>query len=191
MSRRTKLLITAVFLVLLGIVAVYAVRLWTVKEPLRFRVVGVSRPVRGEPPHPEWRLVRYEIEVRNVTSVPVSIERVFVIPGDEDEIWFEYKGRNISRYGWRDGNNIGGHKTEQMDLYFYGGVTDDEDLYPWDVTYEWEVPPLRRMNSWLRENTPGFVRYRIPSPYPSYSTATLEFPPGSRVYVWPGEASRR
>ena len=40
MSRRAKLLIAALFLVLLGIPVVYAILTWSIDSPLRFRCVA-------------------------------------------------------------------------------------------------------------------------------------------------------
>jgi hypothetical protein len=188
MSRRTKLIIIGILLVLLGIVAVYAASLWRVKDPLRFRVVGVSHPVRGNPPYPDWRLIRYEIEAKNVSSVPISIKRVFIYPASVDEVWFEYKGRKISRStGLREGIEVGGHKTERMAFFFYTGVTEDEEANPWDVTYLWEVPLLHRVNSWLRANAPAPVRFHIQPHDASYGTAALEFAPDYHLRAAPAD----
>ncbi|RBP36940.1 hypothetical protein DES53_11581 [Roseimicrobium gellanilyticum] len=70
MSRRSKLLITALFLVLLGIPIGYVLYGWNVPEPLRFRVV--AHEVEPEVPVPETTH-HLRIEVQNTSSVPVYL----------------------------------------------------------------------------------------------------------------------
>jgi hypothetical protein len=66
MSRRTKLLITALFLVLLAIPTVYITFTWNPQEPWRARIVEVQDEQGGE----KKKLV---IEVENISSVPLCI----------------------------------------------------------------------------------------------------------------------
>ena len=73
MSRRTKLIIFAVFLVLLAVPAAHVARIWSVHEPLRFRLVSQSGPVMVTTPSGDEEELRYEIEATNVTDVPIEI----------------------------------------------------------------------------------------------------------------------
>jgi hypothetical protein len=66
MSRRTKLLITALFFVLLAIPAVYVILSWSPHEPWRARLVAVQDHQGGE----KKNLV---VEVENTSSVPLCI----------------------------------------------------------------------------------------------------------------------
>ncbi|QIF01988.1 hypothetical protein [Roseimicrobium sp. ORNL1] len=71
MSRRTKLLITALFLVLLGILAVYLFQSWKPENPLRFQVVSVTSPTpaTGRQYHPYL----LEFTVTNTSRVPMTL----------------------------------------------------------------------------------------------------------------------
>ncbi|QIF01964.1 hypothetical protein [Roseimicrobium sp. ORNL1] len=66
MSRRTKLIITALFLVLLVIPVVYVILSWNPHEPWRARLVAVQDHQGGE----KKEVV---IEVENISSVPLCI----------------------------------------------------------------------------------------------------------------------
>ncbi|QIF01966.1 hypothetical protein [Roseimicrobium sp. ORNL1] len=68
MSRRTKLIITALFLVLLAIPVVYAVLTWRPQNPLRFRQLGES-VLRDETGKVYYS--RKLLEVRNISVAPV------------------------------------------------------------------------------------------------------------------------
>jgi hypothetical protein len=74
MSRRTKLIITAIFLVLLGIPVVYTVLTWSIEPPLSFRCVAALPEEMlqwnsGGPPEPSTPFI---IEVRNPSPYPVG-----------------------------------------------------------------------------------------------------------------------
>jgi hypothetical protein len=70
MSRRAKLLITALLLVLLAIPIGHGFYLWRLPDPLRFRVVAHHKQIESSPDDILHRLV---IEVRNTRAVPVYI----------------------------------------------------------------------------------------------------------------------
>jgi hypothetical protein len=79
MSRRTKLLVTAVFLVLLAVPAVYLVLSWAPPSPLRFRVLSERVEHSGKP------VKILEIEVLNTSGItPVEFEGALwgVSPGE-------------------------------------------------------------------------------------------------------------
>jgi hypothetical protein len=123
------------------------------------------------------RVMRCEIEARNVSSVPVTLKRVLIHGAPHDEVWFEYQGWKISGdIGLPEGVGIGGHKTAQFTLCFYVGEIESEDdtEYPWEITYLWEVHTFRRVNEWLRANTPAPLRRQIQNYQPSYDSAILE-----------------
>lgn len=81
MSRRTKLIITALFLVLVSIPVVYVVLTWSPAEPLRFRVVG-DRTV--ETPRDGRTRRVLEIEIENTSMVPVQTMSGSLILRDQD-----------------------------------------------------------------------------------------------------------
>jgi hypothetical protein len=69
MSRRTKLIITALFLVLLGIPTIYVVLTWHAVNPLRFRLV--SPPPKPGDDRP--RTMEFEVENTSAASIHVLI----------------------------------------------------------------------------------------------------------------------
>jgi len=70
MSRRTKFLIAALFLVLLGIPLGYVCYSWRVPDPLRFRIVAHEFE-RDLDFGGSWNW--YYIEVRNTSAIPVYL----------------------------------------------------------------------------------------------------------------------
>jgi hypothetical protein len=79
MSRRTKLLITALFLVLLAIPIAYVALTWTVKKPLRVRYVGLGEPEMSLlSPFNSRRtlLVPVQLELENTAFAPIYISQV-------------------------------------------------------------------------------------------------------------------
>ncbi|MEZ0275295.1 MAG: hypothetical protein ACAH88_10355 [Roseimicrobium sp.] len=70
MSRRTKLIITAIFLVLLGIPLAHVFWSWRPENPLCFSIVAQTLPSFGHGPFRERVLV---VEVRNTSHVPVYL----------------------------------------------------------------------------------------------------------------------
>ncbi|QIF01978.1 hypothetical protein [Roseimicrobium sp. ORNL1] len=77
MSRRAKLLLTGIFLLLLAIPATYVALTWRVADPLRFRYVGigevhmVDNPFAPDAGAPKQRWVWIFIEVQNTTKLPI------------------------------------------------------------------------------------------------------------------------
>jgi hypothetical protein len=67
MSRRTKLTITTLFLVLLGIPVVYLAFTWSPVEPLRFRLLSLH------PLPADTSRELLEIEVTNTSAVPIHL----------------------------------------------------------------------------------------------------------------------
>jgi hypothetical protein len=79
MSRRTKLLITALFIVLLGIPLAYVALTWSPENPLRFSIVTQALPPAGDERPRERVLV---VEVRNTSSVPVYLSDAKLVAFD-------------------------------------------------------------------------------------------------------------
>jgi len=75
MSRRTKLIILAIFFVLLAIPAVYLAFHWHPRSPLRFRVVETALPPMAYY-HTDTQVT---VAVENVTSVPIYL-RYMTLP---------------------------------------------------------------------------------------------------------------
>ncbi|QIF01984.1 hypothetical protein [Roseimicrobium sp. ORNL1] len=80
MSRRTKLLITALFLVLLGIPVGYAILFWSVDQPLRFRCVTAlpQEMAQGHPMMPPETVIPLIFEVENTKPYPVYLSNVII-----------------------------------------------------------------------------------------------------------------
>jgi hypothetical protein len=103
MSRRTKLLITALFLVLLAIPAVYVIATWSVEHPLRFRCISAlpEEMVQRSSSLPPQPMVPFIFEVRNTKSYPVHFHGVSVraynpkspMPGKYDPM--DYRMRDV------------------------------------------------------------------------------------------------
>lgn len=75
MSRRTKLIITALFLVLLGIPSIYIPITWRPETPLRIHLVDIheQNEIKEGQPH---RSV--EIEVENTSMVPIHLGSITI-----------------------------------------------------------------------------------------------------------------
>jgi hypothetical protein len=72
MSRGTKLLITALFLVLPSILTIYAALTWHLRNPLRFRILSVKH--QPQPTRDGYFMVaEIELEVINSSSTPVEL----------------------------------------------------------------------------------------------------------------------
>jgi hypothetical protein len=78
MSRRTKLLIAALFLVLLSIPVGYILLTWSPANPLRFRLIGPEPSAGQVVNETTW----YEIEVRNTSCVDIQMFDTNVISLD-------------------------------------------------------------------------------------------------------------
>jgi hypothetical protein len=81
MSRRIKLLITALFFVLLLVPAVYVALTWTVESPFRFRYVGQGAPEKFlNDPVPvgstQILMVPLQLEVENTSSVRIDFKAI-------------------------------------------------------------------------------------------------------------------
>ena len=73
MSRRTKLLITTIFLVLLAIPVVYIVLTWSPPNPLRFSVVDFHGPPQADVLRMGTPAVSVNLAVENTSSSPVHL----------------------------------------------------------------------------------------------------------------------
>jgi hypothetical protein len=85
-SRRAKLLITALFLVLLAVPVVYACLFWSIEHPLRFRCVTVlpEEMVQRHSSHPPEPRIPFIFEVRNTKPYPVYFPGMSVRAHDPD-----------------------------------------------------------------------------------------------------------
>ena len=91
MSRRTKLLIAALFLVLLGIPAVYAILTWRPENPLRFRLGTLHRSPESLADRQSHRRhgprTRVSVVVENTSAVPIYMLSMWNSDdGDEGEL---------------------------------------------------------------------------------------------------------
>lgn len=67
MSRRTKLVIAAIFLLLLAIPVAYVALTWRTPNPLRFQVIRYHDPLKAE------ALGKIELRVENTSDLPVHL----------------------------------------------------------------------------------------------------------------------
>jgi hypothetical protein len=67
MSRRTKLIITALFLLLLSIPVAYVALTWTTPNPLRFHVIRYQGPLNPD------ALGKMDVRVENTGDLPVHL----------------------------------------------------------------------------------------------------------------------
>ncbi|MEZ0275525.1 MAG: hypothetical protein ACAH88_11530 [Roseimicrobium sp.] len=88
MSRSTKYIIAAVFLVLLSIPVVYVVLTWHPRSPLTFRLVGQEMKTDRD----GFPLRVLDIEITNSSEVPISLHAAMVHDGPHISLERGYLG---------------------------------------------------------------------------------------------------
>ncbi|RBP36931.1 hypothetical protein DES53_11572 [Roseimicrobium gellanilyticum] len=81
MSRRTKLIILALFLVLLAIPMAYVTLTWRPVDPLRFRMLNIETPSKFHPLEVAHRVLYLEVE--NTASTTVRMGSAMIMHGAE------------------------------------------------------------------------------------------------------------
>jgi hypothetical protein len=164
MSRRTKLLITALFLVLLGIPTVYVALTWHAAEPFRFRYLGRGEVVmHPEDPFgdgPNVPMVPIFIEVQNTRSHPVYL--------GTGELALE-RGRGYMPrigLGWVEAP-IPGHGTLRHEILVTPEAAQRVESEALEVTYEWATRTKVKAYEciwWLRTQVEVRLHYSIRPP---------------------------
>ncbi|QIF01981.1 hypothetical protein [Roseimicrobium sp. ORNL1] len=169
MSRRAKLILASLFLVLLGIPVAYIALTWHVADPFRFRYVGHGE-VEMRPAHPfmtggagtemqttdpfftggkgkEIPMVPIYIELQNTTSVPISL-----IDGDVRGK-LDRAGPPCARIEWRRGP-IPRHGTVRLVSYVPVANLQRLESESLDVSYlsvSGTQSTAYDLDRWLRE----------------------------------------
>jgi hypothetical protein len=81
MSRRTKLIITAIFLVLLSIPAIHLARIWHPKNPLRFQLAEHAEGWESDPPSVGTYTTIY-IKVTNTSAASIYLDTAELMSDD-------------------------------------------------------------------------------------------------------------
>ncbi|MEZ0276079.1 MAG: hypothetical protein ACAH88_14320 [Roseimicrobium sp.] len=171
MSRRTKLIITALFLALLAIPAVYAVLTWNPHDPIRVRALP------GDHTTPFVGMANQPVLMENTSSIPL---RVYFVEGATPGCVALYSG--VSRHrrlDWPDSYiPIPPHGTGRVD--FYSEHVALESRPPDQVLLAYASATrdvVIRLLNWCYVRSPAFVRRFIPEVHPDYRILPLDPPP--------------
>jgi hypothetical protein len=140
-SRRAKLLITALFLVLLGIPLVYVISHWHPEDPLRFRLVG-SRVEQPDPFGPKFRVLT--IEVENTSGITILANGGYIFdegqPAEErkdlggDDVLYDLQGRHYGYVSYPP------YRTIRRETRLDPGSLIDEFPPHLGAVYYWSTP---------------------------------------------------
>jgi hypothetical protein len=177
MSRRTKIILTALFLVLLGIPAAYIVLTWRLENPLRFRVVGEC--LEHMPPY-EGQLRVLTVEIENTSAATVGIRGCYL--GDAADtpkpILLGMMDGLIETEGPRlPPASIGAHGTVLREFVFEEGVPLDKPLHEVIVWYTWNTRMAVQADAlvmWLWDVLPRSIGGKLSRPHRKYGRAPLE-----------------
>ncbi|QIF01953.1 hypothetical protein [Roseimicrobium sp. ORNL1] len=184
MSRRTKLLITLLFLVLLAIPAVYVALTWSPVNPLRIRIA----PAAGRAPLPIEPLGYYvlPIEVENTSSTTVHLMHVSpsISPPSstsrgDSAVELPFLLNHIRSFSIV----IPPHSTVPAHLTIYRKDLAIAELNGslW-AKYGWvsiRKATTMRFMEWIGSFPPGSWCEPVPHPRPDYDSVPVEFPKGT------------
>lgn len=170
MSRRAKLLITALFLMLLMLLAipvVYTVLTWRPENPLRFHVVGER--IEQVPPYEEKiRVLTLEVENTAPTSIVLGYGYVELAGvRNKPRILGMLGGLLEAKHAFDLPMTIGPRQTVPCELMFDEGVPHDTLLEDVMVDYSWRSASLKRVQNfslWLHEHLPESIHRHVPLP---------------------------
>ncbi|MEZ0276078.1 MAG: hypothetical protein ACAH88_14315 [Roseimicrobium sp.] len=183
MSRRTKLIIFAVFLVLLAVPAAHVARIWSVHEPLRFRLVSQSGPVMVTTPSGDEEELRYEIEATNVTDVPIEIyfvELMSRVLPELPEALFVLQGAAGTAQCLAPayyGEVIQAHSTVKFTCHIRGPHPAIVPSVRPEIMYMFETRPragISDASAWLQRHLPESWGSMLPNFEPSFVNTPLE-----------------
>jgi hypothetical protein len=176
MSRRTKLLITALFLVLMSIPVIHLTRTWQPENPLRFHVVGERI---GEVPPYREKIRVLTLEIENTSAASVVLGYGYVEPAEAQERprILGMLGALVEARGAYDlPMTIGPHKGILCELMFEEGVPHDTPLENVVLDYSWRSTTLKRaqeISAWLHGKLPQNIAQHLPIPETSMDTQPL------------------
>jgi hypothetical protein len=174
MSRRTKLLILAIFLVLMAIPAVHFYFHWRPENPLRFQLVkaGSSSPLN---PHDQ----RVPVIVRNSSATPIHLQFAFITTNKSEQVgvieprvWFGSNTNNevVPPYGTLE--MYGPAMNWSADALSLG---DLHVVYSWDSNLRYWAKSLYGD---LRYRSSQWLSLELPYRSPEFDTAPLEIETG-------------
>lgn len=184
MPRRTKLLITAIFLVLLGIPVTYIALIWHPPNPLRFRVVeeSVEKHPRGVSYH--WM----RMELRNTSDVTVVFLSVTFYPERGHGAGMPHLFSKVGLWEYKPVVIPPGGTTEvDFDTRMKLSVdtiakiqAGEKPAREGSIEYAWLSPPQVRfeeMETWLSGKLPASWRPYMPTLEPCTDTTDVEAVP--------------
>ncbi|QIF01971.1 hypothetical protein [Roseimicrobium sp. ORNL1] len=167
MSRRIKIIITALFLVLLAIPAVHITLTWRPENPLRFHVVG-ERIEQMQ--HYKEKIRVLTLEVENTAATSIVLGYGYVEPAGEQDRprMLGMLGCLINAKGRYDlPVTVGARQTVPCELMFEEDVPHDTPLKDVVVGYSWRSTSLKRVQDfsrWLHEHLPESIHRHVPFP---------------------------
>jgi hypothetical protein len=178
MSRRTKLIIAALFLVLLAIPVGYVILTWSTPDPLRFRMVsyedlsdGASGGYRG----------KLNLMVENTSSVPVHIHSAIVQKVDPHSVSASNPFSTWIVDVPDDGVLlIPPHASRPCHSLGFFGVDSISAFDHTEVFYIWMTGTRHKAwltRRWLGDHVPVFVSRFISSRWPAYEQTPIPLQP--------------
>jgi hypothetical protein len=158
MSRRTKLLITALFLVLLMVPTVYVWAYWHPANPLRFQI-GKAEP---EYPDDPLSFLKARVLVTNTSGTPIHLQSAVLDDGNQElgsvepQMWPRSKDYN---------EVIPAHGTLELTSSLYWSASQESSIPSLQVYYYWDSSLKYRATRWcyhLRNRSPEFLQRRFP-----------------------------
>ncbi|QIF01960.1 hypothetical protein [Roseimicrobium sp. ORNL1] len=173
MSRRTKLVLLGIFLVLLAIPAVYFVLNWQPEKPLRFRLVSGADAGTGLP---EGNRLVFEIE--NTSAVPVYLEGIRLVQGGDEANRHSRLGSFSSRMSSSNPTKIPAHGAVPLKgEVVYIQESRKVPMERFWIEYRWTsqpkflvATPLKR----LRLHLPTSIASQMPAVSASVDVTPLE-----------------
>ncbi|RBP36948.1 hypothetical protein DES53_11589 [Roseimicrobium gellanilyticum] len=201
MLSRTKLLLLAVVLLLIAIPVAYACLTWTVRDPLRFRLLGHGGPVTATEPllGTPIQLMRFDLEVQNTSSVPMHVFTLYVTSDVQSDIApgvFVRQGVTPTYAGWHREHAlpepVPARGTARLTCYMPGESPSVLTTVQPGVGYDGMTQTQVRFMTWLDAvyDYIAFMEDYLPSFDGQQGAAPLEIPgtlsvPSSPVHAVP------
>ncbi|QIF01948.1 hypothetical protein [Roseimicrobium sp. ORNL1] len=174
MSRRIKLIILAIFLVLLAIPTVHFYLHWRPRNPLHFQLVNVEPPVAGDPRYA--RTAR--IVVHNTCGTPIHLEFSEVTNSDARGYGYGQIYPELRVGPHLEDTIVPSHGSVAMTSTWFLGVPGNtppaDDLkvkYTWNSDLKWRT---RRLYQQLFDLAPNFFAGKLPAIVTDLDTTPLQ-----------------